>query len=189
MSISRIASRYAKSLMDVSIEKDAVEETYKDIIGFQALLENRDFSNMLKSPVVPTARKADIFKLLFQGKISEVTYGFFLLVIKKGREVLFPEIIKEFVKQYQFRNNIVTVRLTTAIELDDAAIAYVKKALKDKKVIDGTIKMNVKVNPKIIGGFQIEFEDKLIDASIKHKLDVMRRELAVNLYESKIRSI
>jgi len=189
MSISRIASRYAKSLMDISIERKAVEETYQDILAFEGLLENRDFHNMLRSPVVPTARKADIFKGLFQGKLSEITYGFFMLVIKKGREIIFPEIVKEFIKQYQAKNNIVTVRLITAVQLDEAGIEMVKKMLLNKKVIEGTINLQTKVNPKIIGGFQIEFTDKLIDASIKHKLDVMRRELAINLYESKIRSI
>lgn len=190
MSISRIATRYAKSLLDIALEKNALEEVYQDVKGFEKALESRDFYNMLRSPVIPSTRKAEIFKLLFDGKASPITYGFFLLVIKKSREVVFPEIVQAFFKQYRKHKNIIVLRLITAAPISDENAAKVKSILKDKGIVgDSTIEMHTKVDPDLIGGFQVEFEDKLIDASIQHKLDLMRRELAINLYESKIRSI
>jgi len=190
MSISRIASRYAKSLLDIALEKNALEEVHQDVKGFEKALESRDFYNMLRSPVIPSTRKAEIFKLLFDGKASPITYGFFLLVIKKSREVVFPEIVQAFFKQYRKHKNIIVLRLTTAAPITSEGAEIIKASLKEKGVVgEGIIEMHTKVDPKLIGGFQVEFEDKLIDASIQHKLDLMRRELAINLYESKIRSI
>jgi F-type H+-transporting ATPase subunit delta len=189
MSTTRIATRYAKSLLDLAIESNTVDLVFQDIQGLDKALESKDFANLLKSPVIPSKRKADIFKLLFESKVSALTFGFFNLVIRKGRESVFQEIIQQFYVQYRKLNNIVIMRLTTAVQLDDDAVEAIKKEIAAKGITNATIEMNTKVDPKLIGGFQIEFEDKLIDASIQHKLAVMRRELAINLYESKIRSI
>ena len=189
MSITRIATRYAKSLLDLAIEANTVEVVFQDIRTLDKALESKDFANLLKSPVIPTKRKADIFKMIFESKVNSLTFGFFNLIIRKGRESVFQEIIQQFYVQYRRLNNIVVMKLVTAVQLDAEAVEAIKKEIVAKGITSATIEMNTKVDPKIIGGFQIEFEDKLIDASIQHKLAVMRRELAINLYESKIRSI
>ena len=112
-----------------------------------------------------------------------------MLVIRKGRETLFVEIIQEYITQYQKLKNIVPVLVTSAVALADNDMESIRKRLIDTGTLTGTLQMKNVVNPDIIGGFQIEFQDKLIDASIAHKLDIMKRELNINLYESKIRSL
>lgn len=112
-----------------------------------------------------------------------------LLVIRKGRESVLPEIVSEFVAQYRKLRNIVPVKVISAVPLDEASMENVKNRLLVTNTLNGELIMSNVVKPGIIGGFQIEFEDKLIDASIAHKLDLIRREMHINLYESKIRTL
>jgi F-type H+-transporting ATPase subunit delta len=185
MSISRIASRYAKSLMDLSREQGVIDLIFRDMQGFQKALESRDFYNFLRSPVISTGKKLEIFKQLFEGKCHEVTYRFFQLLMKKGRESVLPEVILEFIKLYRKHKNIILLTITTAVPLSKESIQKVEYTLKKSGALKGDIEWITKVNPTIIGGFKVEFDHQLIDASIQHKLDLMRRELAINLYESK----
>lgn len=189
MSITRIASRYAKSLIDLAKSRNELEAVKEDVQGFQKAMESKDFYHMLKSPVIPSTKKAEIFKLLFKEKANPTTFGFFNLVIRKGREMYMPEILNEFMASYRKMNNIVSVNVISAVPLNAAAQEAIKARLIEAGLITGSIEMHTKVNPDIIGGFQIEFDHKLIDTSISHALDKMRRELAINLYESKIRSL
>jgi F-type H+-transporting ATPase subunit delta len=189
MASIRIATRYAKSLIDLSKEQGSLDSSYADMTALHTAFENRDLFNLLKSPIIAPGKKAEIFQLLFEGKLSEITYKFLLLIIRKGRESVMPEIVNEFIVQYRKINNIVPVKVTSAVKLDDEAMASIEKRLFDTGTLDGKLLMSNVVNPEIIGGFQIEFEDKLIDASIAHKLDLLKRELNINLYESKIRNL
>lgn len=189
MSTARLATRYAKSLLDLAIERGELDEVIADINGFHEALKSRDFYLMLKSPVIPPARKAEIFSHLFKGKAREITFGFFMMVIRKGREAALPDIIQSFIGQYKKLRNIVGVTVVTAVPMDAATEQAIRAKLTEIGAITGEIEMQVKVDPSLIGGFQIEFDDRLIDTSISGKLMKMRRDLAINLYESKIRSI
>jgi F-type H+-transporting ATPase subunit delta len=126
---------------------------------------------------------------LFEGKANPTTFGFLNLVIRKGREMYIPEILNEFMATYRKLKNIMPVHVVSAVPLSKEAQETIKARLIETGLISGTIELSTKVNPEIIGGFQIEFDNKLIDTSISHSLDKMRRELAINLYESKIRSL
>ena len=189
MANSRIASRYAKSLLDLAIEQNSLDAVYGDMTGLHQAMENRELVNLLKSPIIASGKKSEIFSALFKGKLQTLSYAFLELIIKKGREAAMPEIVTEFIAQYRKRNNIVPVRLISAVPIPEEAVEKVRQTLLQTGTLTGELLMSNIVDPKIIGGFQIEFEDKLIDASIAHKLDLLRRELHVNLYESKIRSL
>lgn len=189
MSAIRIGYRYSKSLLDLALEKGQLEEVYQDIMGFKKSLESREFKNLLKSPVIPSEKKSSIFKMLFEEKATPLTYRFFQLVIKKGREVLFEDIVASFIDAYRTHKNITLIRFTTVGETDQKTIDHVRTILEKTGALNGNIEIEHYIDPKLIGGFTVEFKDKLIDASIQHKLDKVKRELAINLYESKIRSI
>ena len=189
MSAIRIGYRYSKALLDLALEQGKLEEVYQDILGFQKSLESKEFSSLLKSPVIPTEKKSSIFKSLFEEKATPITYRFFQLIIKKGREVLFEDIVKSFIDEYRKHKNIVLVTLTTVDDTDQKTIEHVKEILENSGAIKSDIEVVHRKKPNLIGGFTIEFKDKLIDASISHKMDKLRRELGINLFKSKIRSI
>jgi F-type H+-transporting ATPase subunit delta len=178
MSISRIASRYAKSLLDLAIEGNSLEATLGDVKGFNKMLENRDLQLLLKSPIVSASDKAAIFKSLFSGKVSDLTMSFFNIILKKGREQYLPEIAAEFIAQYKAIKGITDVILTTAAPLSDDLLAEIKKELVDSSSTKGTVEIETKLDKNLIGGFVIEIGDLLYDNSIAHKLNEMKKQFA-----------
>ena len=85
MSISRISARYAKSLIDLAVEQNVLDQVVNDIQAFIGITKNRDFYLLLKSPIINTTKKLQIFKSIFEGKVNNITYSFFDIIIRKGR--------------------------------------------------------------------------------------------------------
>lgn len=180
MSTSRISSRYAKSLMDLSIERDELDAVKNDIESFSKLLENRDLYLMLKSPIINGSKKLQIFKSLFENKLNKTLFAFFEIIIKKGRETLLSEIVQEFINQYKIYNKITEVKITTASPLNDSALSEIKNKLLASNITMEKLDVTTVVDDSIIGGFIIESGDKLYDASVQHKLSQLRNEIISN---------
>ena len=182
MSVTRIASRYAKSLIDLAVEQNKLERVLEDIKSFQKAVGNREFYLLLKSPIINATKKQQIFNALFEGKFDEMTSAFIKIILTKGREAYLPEIADEFVNQYKEIMHISTVKLTTATPMGAETISRIKQKLVASTATEDHVELITKVDPDIIGGFVIEFDDKLYDDSVTHKMDLLRKEFAKNLF-------
>ncbi|MBY0482664.1 MAG: ATP synthase F1 subunit delta [Chitinophagaceae bacterium] len=182
----RLAGRYAKSLIDLSIEKGQLEAVYADMKYLQELCKkSREFVNLMRSPIVRNDQKNAILLALTKGKISEITAAFSELLVRKGREGDLPEIAVAFVEQYNALKGIHVVTLTAATELT----AELKAAIESKvKTTQGfpLIELETKVNEKLIGGFVLEFDNKLVDASILNDLKEIKNQFLNNQFVVKI---
>ena len=127
MSVTRIASRYAKSLIDLSVEQNKLERILEDVQSFKEVSKNRDFYLLIKSPIVNASKKEDIINSLFEGKYDELTMAFLRILVNKGREAYLPEIADEFVNQYKEIKHISTVKLTTAAPLGAETVSRIKQ--------------------------------------------------------------
>jgi F-type H+-transporting ATPase subunit delta len=183
----RLASRYAKSILDLAIENGELEIVYKDMTWLKAVCKsNRDFVNLLKSPVIAGDKKISILKAVAGTNLGKLTLAFITLLIKKGRESNLPEIANAFVTQYKTYKNIYTVKLTTATALGDAT----RNAIVDRVKQTGgyeNIEIEEKVNEDIIGGFVLQIGDKLIDASIAYDLKAISKQFDNNDFIYKVR--
>ena len=186
MSVTRIASRYATSLLDLAQEQGKLERVLEDVQAFQKAAGQRDFELLLKSPIVNTDKKQAIVKQIFDGKFDQLTMMFLEVIMRKGREGHLAAIADEFVAQYKKANQISTVYLTTAAPIESDSLQVIKMQLMTSDVTDRNVEIKTKVDPNLIGGFVIEFDDKLYDASIAHKLDLLRKEFAGNAYQKKM---
>src|SRR5215831_11013677 len=98
----RLASRYAKSLIDLALEKDQLGKIFADMEWLQEVIkQSRDFRNLLRSPIIKAEKKAKVVDQIIKGKVSESTSIFIHLLIVKGRENSLQEIITSFVSQYK----------------------------------------------------------------------------------------
>lgn len=186
MSVARIVSRYAKSLLDLAIEKQRVERVVEDFESFNEVLKNRDFYLLLKSPIVKSDKKQKIFQLLFEGKYDELTMAFLSILLRKNRENYLPEIAKEFRIQYRVYKHISTIRITTAEPISEDMVEAIRKKLLADGVVDGELEMETYTDPSLVAGFVIEFADKLYDASASRKLEAFKSSFRGNLYISQI---
>lgn len=183
----RLATRYAKSLIDLSVEKGQLEEVYTDMQWLQAVCKsNPDFVNLLRSPVITGDKKIKILEAISAGKLSKLTTAFNALLIHKSRESNLPEITTAFITQYKEYKNIYTIKLTTVGPASDniknAIVEQVKKAGGFEN-----IELEEKVDENIIGGFVLQIGDKLIDASISYDLRTIAKQFENNDFIYKIR--
>ncbi|MEI8279296.1 MAG: ATP synthase F1 subunit delta [Bacteroidota bacterium] len=183
----RLASRYAKSLLDLAIEQNCLEELLHDVNVLDEICNvSHEFVVMLRSPVIKADKKLVIVSAVLEGRIKVLAKAFIDLLIRKGREGNLPEIAKAVVTQYNLMKNIRTVKLTTAVQVDDS----VKQSILGKLVSnmpEHSVELKTEIDEDIIGGFILEMDDKLIDASIRRDLNDVKKNFLKNLYVSELR--
>lgn len=171
-----VASRYAKALLDLAIEKGQLEAVYSDMLSVKDVCEHsREFINFLNSPIIKTDKKASTIKAVFEGKLNPITSGFLAIVTAKRRESVIPGMAHEFIEQYREHKNILTAVITSASGLDAAtkqkALDLVKAQAK------GEVELIEKIDANIIGGFVLKVGDKQLDRSVSRQLSNLKKEL------------
>ena len=176
----RLAARYAKSLIDLAIEKGQLEQVFADMQWLHAVNKsNKDFVNLLRSPIIKADTKKKILEAVTAGKLGQLVSAFNNLLITKGRESNLPEIVSAFIAQYKKHKNIQVIKLTTATPISDtlknAIVDQVKKTAGFQQ-----IELEEKVNPDLIGGFVLQVGDQLVDASISYDLRTIAKQFENN---------
>ena len=171
-----VASRYAKSLIDLAVEKGQLEAVYADMRQVQSVCEDsREFINFLNSPIIKADKKIATLKAIFDGKLNAITSGFLTIVASKRRENVIPEMANSFIEQYRSHKNILTAVVTSANGLDAATKQKALDLVKSQ--MSGEVELVEKVNPNIIGGFILKIGDKQLDKSVARQLSNMKKEL------------
>lgn len=182
----RLAARYAKSLLDLAVERGQLEAVYADMQYLRDLLrQSRDLAVMLRSPVVSADKKQSVLDAIVGGKISELTMAFTRLLVGKHRESELSEIIPAFLQQYRAHKGIHTVKLTTAAPLSEETKNRIVAQVKQSGHLD-QIELETSVNPDLIGGFVLQTGDKLVDASVSYELREIGRQFEKNDFIYKI---
>lgn len=183
----RLASRYAKSLLDLAIEQNNLQDTLKDVQLLDSISrQSPEFVAMLRSPIINSDKKQQIIDAVVGGKLTVLVKAFVVLLVNKGREGNLPEIATTFIAQYKEMSNIRTVKLTTAVPMSSEATDSIRQKVA-AGLPDQTIEMKVTVDPSLIGGFVLEMEDKLFDASIRKDLNDVKTQFMKNIYVSQLR--
>lgn len=185
MNESRVASRYAKALLDLAKEKGVLEEVHKDMGLLVAIAdENPQLARVLKNPIVPHAKKRAILESLFKGRVHNMTFSIFDIITNKNREEYLYYIAKGFLHQYRVLKGIQSAEVTTTVTLSDQQrdnfISIVKKVSGKEKV-----ELTENINESIIGGFVLNVGDQQIDQSIRLKLTQLKNNFKDNPYISK----
>ena len=186
MSNQRVASRYAKSILDLSIEKGQLEEVFGDFKSLAAMGKgNRELGLALSNPVLGSEKKLNVLKALFAKGSSSLTLAFFEIVSRKNREDILLDVAKEFVAQYNLHKSIQVATVTTTVALTDGQRSQLVTLVKQ---ISGMkeVQLEEKINPSLIGGFVLNVNDRQLDESISSKLNALRVQFAQNHYEKQL---
>jgi F-type H+-transporting ATPase subunit delta len=182
MSVTRIATRYAKSLIELAAEQGKLEQVYSDVHMLQSAMNNKELRLMLKSPIIHADKKNAVMNAIFGGKVDILTQAYLKLLVDKGREGYVPEITAEFINQYKSIKKITTVKVTTAEPLSDAVLADLRKKILATGVTSENLDVETHVDASLIGGFLLEFDNKRYDTSVAHKLEALKSQFSQNLY-------
>lgn len=171
---SRVSGRYAKSLLDLAIEKGALETAYADMLLIsKTCLNSRDFVVMLKSPIIKTDQKIKILDAIFNDKVSDLTSKFVNIITSKKREYLLDEIAHSFVHQYKVLKHTSVAHVTTATPLTAEQSKAIETIVLEH--FGGNIEIVSHVDTDIIGGIVLRVDDKQVDASIASKLRELKK--------------
>ena len=179
---SRVALRYAKSLLSLADQRNILEQVKDDMLTLATVCEqNTDFLDMLKSPIVKSDRKASILKLVFEKEVCELSMKFINLVLEKRREAILGAIANSFIDLYNDLKNIVKATVVTANAITEDTR---NKVLSQLKLVagDANILIEEQVDESIIGGFVLRIGDTEYNASIANKLQQLKREFVSNPY-------
>lgn len=183
----RLAVRYAKSLLDLAQEQNKLDLVYDDMKLLDNICKsNRDFANVLKSPIIKEGKKNQIIESVTAGRINSLTASFIKLLGSKGRESNLVEIISAFIEQYNVSKGIHRVKLTTAVPLSDEIKNDFISKIKSSEGIEN-IELETLVNENLVGGFVLEMEGKKADASIRRDLNDVQKQFMNNDYIQKLR--
>ncbi len=181
---TKVAKRYAKSLIDLSRETGVIDAAGADMKLFVAVCEqNRDLSLLLANPIIHADKKLNILKKVFDGKMNTLSISFFDIITRKGREAYLEGIAKEFVQRYKNYKGIQTAVITSAVGLDDKLRSEVYRLVKES--VKSEVELIEKVDKNLIGGFVLRMDDKQYDASIASELRKLTKEFAGNPYVRK----
>lgn len=187
MANPRLASRYAKSLLTLAIEKHILDETYRDVEFLHSVAKvNREFVVVLKSPVISPEKKEQILESVTHDKIGVLTASFVKLLIRKGREMNLPEITSAFIDQYKQNKQIFPVKLITAAPVSDEVKNEIMDKVRSQTEIRN-IELTAEVDESLIGGFVLQVGDNLVDASVSYDLATIKKQFLNNDFIYKIR--
>lgn len=178
----KVSNRYAKALLELAVETNNLESCYYDMNTILTVCqESKEFYLLLKSPIIKTDKKIIIIEEVFSNKLSELTNGFIKIITSKKREAILDSVAKSFISLYKEKKNIISAKLVTATEIDnetrEEVLDFIKK--KGHKNVD----LQEKIDKSIIGGAIINIGNKQIDASVSNKINEMKQNFSVNLYE------
>lgn len=172
--VSGIAGRYATALFELASEGKALDKVDAALDSFLGLLDgSEDLQRLIANPVFTAEEQVSaITALLKKAKIDGLAANFLSLVASKRRLFLVRPMIAAFKALLADKNGVVAAEVTVAAPLSAPNREAVLAALEGQ--VGGKIALTEKVDPSIIGGLVVKMGSKMIDASLKTKLNAMK---------------
>lgn len=166
-----MGERYAIALYELC------EEQNIDIFSTLEMINNifldKEILNIFSSPLISFDEKKSIIEKL--DIKDEILNNFMLLLIQKGRIIYFDEIFKEFKSMYYKKHNMLDITINSAMQIDEKTIDMLIETLTKK--YNKKIVYTINIDKNLIGGISINVQDKLIDGSIKSRLEKLEQIL------------
>jgi F-type H+-transporting ATPase subunit delta len=174
--VEEIAQVYARALFEVAVEHDALDEIREQLDAFaDAMDSNRQLAAFFFSPYFSAKEKK-------QGLEKAVTDAnpafdnFLQALIERHRMPAIFRIRKEFIVLWDEERRLLPVQITSAVELDSETVENLGKRIGEQ--VDRQIELSSEVDPEIIGGVVLRVGNVILDASIKNRLEQLRKQVA-----------
>ena len=168
------AKRYSDALLELSQDSDKIRKELEEIVD--TLSSSQDLKDFMSNPVISIEDKKSVIEKIFAGKIDKTLLNFLKLLVYKDRFNLIDEILESYSKDVDKQKNIQKVSVISAIELDEELKSKLINKLAQK--LNKNIELETQLDKDIIAGLVIKTEDNVIDMSLKHKFEEMKKEIA-----------
>ncbi|SMO65546.1 F-type H+-transporting ATPase subunit delta [Chryseobacterium rhizoplanae] len=179
MLTSKVAKRYAQGLLDFTNESGQTATVFsemKDVV--KIMKESADLNKFFMTPYIDSKKKIEVANEIFKG-LSVSSQNLITLVIKHGRENQLKNIAQEFINKVEDLSGVQRVTLTTATPLSKENLDQI---LRSTTLVNADSNFDLKVNvkPEILGGYVLRVGDQQVDASVKTKLNQVKKDFQLN---------
>ena len=176
--MAKLVSRtYAQALFELAVEENKTAPFMGEAAGLlEVIRTNAEFGQFMNHPKIQKEDKLQVVKNVFENQISKELVGFLVTIVEKDRYTEIEEILSEFIAAVKEYNNIGTAYVTTAIAINDQEKQDIESRLLATTRYK-TIECIYDVDQDLIGGMVIKMGDRVVDSSIRTKLDKLQREL------------
>ena len=170
------ARRYAEAALAIA-DRDGTVETWRAALtSAAAALGRADVARVLANPAMPFDARRSIAEQVLGKTITGGPLNLVLLLIRRGRPELLPAVAREFQRLYERRVGIVQATVTSAAPLSAAEVKALSERLAG--MTGGRVVITVAVDAAILGGVMVRLGDRLIDGSVRGRLERLRSKLA-----------
>jgi len=176
--VSGMAGRYAQALFSLAQDSHSTGEVAAALTTFDGLIaESADLQRLVRSPVFSAAEQIKALDVLLdKAGVSGVAANFIKLVAAKRRLFAIRDMIADYQKLYDSERGVTHAEVTVAAPLADAHVAALKDALREA-TRGKDVEVKVKVDPSIIGGLIVKLGSRMVDGSLKTKLNQIRARM------------
>jgi F-type H+-transporting ATPase subunit delta len=175
--VSGMAGRYATALFELALESKAVDSVRSDLDRFDALVNDvADLERLVRTPIYGAEQQTKaLTAVLEKAAIGGIAAKFLKLVTSNRRLFAVREMIKAYRALVARHNGEVTAQVTVAEALNDAHRSAIEDAL--KSVTGKDVGLDVKVDPAIIGGLVVKLGSRMVDSSLRTKLNSIKHAM------------
>jgi F-type H+-transporting ATPase subunit delta len=174
--MEEIAVVYARSLFEVAQEQDKLDVVRDQLGAFtDALSENRDLQVFFFSPYFATKEKQDGLERVVSDA-DPVILNFLKLLIEKHRMPVLFRIRSNYDGLWEEENKLLPVHITSAVKLDNAIVEQLGDRISEQT--DRKVEVSSEVDPDILGGIVVRVGNSVLDASVRNRLERLRRQVA-----------
>ncbi len=172
-----ISKTYGDALFELAVEKNKVDVLAEEIEQLKRVLsENEEFGRLMNHPRIIKEEKIQVAKDVFEGRVSDELLGFITIIISKDRYKEIDAILDYFIAEVKRYKGIGVATVTTAVPLKEEQCKKI-----EQKLLDTTqytkMEMHYDLDKSLIGGMVIRIGDRVVDSSIKTKLNELQKDL------------
>lgn len=168
------ARRYGDALFSIAVERDSLDQWAGELDRVGTVAQDPQVTRALTTPAIGLQAKRQVLESL-AGPLSRETLSLITILLERQRVELFPALAEAFADRVREHRGIALAEVTTAVPLGDAERAYVAERLAG--YIGRRVEVHTRVDPEIIGGVVARVSDQLIDASVRGRLEALKRRL------------
>lgn len=173
-----VSKTYGDALFELAVEGNRVEELFEEAKGILSILEsNEDFVKLMNHPQIVKEEKAEMLEKIFLNQVSKETVGFMRMMVEKGHFKELKKTLIYFIDRVKDYKKIGVVFVTSAMKLTDQQKESIeKRLLETTKYVE--LEMHYTEDKALIGGMIIRIKDRVVDSSIRTKLQRLSRDLS-----------
>ena len=169
-----IARRYAQAYFDLAHAAQAVDRWGRDLARIAEAVEDPEVGRALANPRLRGEQRAQLTEALLEGTLPQAA-NLVRLLLERGRIAALPQVVAHFRRLADRASGVVRAEVVTAIQVDETTAARIERTLSER--LGGAVETSVRQDPGILGGLVVRIGDRVIDGSVRTRLQQLRAAL------------